>query len=537
MLLLNGALLLPLWWLYGDPAQRWLALEATLLTGALALLPATRSLAALRWPVVALILVFLLIGLGEVATQLAFARSLNLYLDVPLVRSVFHLLEGNLGLFLAVAVSLLALLLLGLAAGLLAVVLRNLQGAARSRGARLGAALLVVASGALIALDTQRHPAPAGMRTPLWDTLQFQGRQLAETRHAHRDFARRMAAAPVEITALPGLGERDVVMIFVESYGISALEEERYAKVLGPRLDDMAERLEAAGLAVASGLLDSPIRGGQSWLAHATTLSGLSVDNSLWYRVMLESERTTLVDDFRATGHRTLAVMPAITMAWPEGRAYGFDEIHAAADLGYAGPPLNWVTMPDQYTLHHFQTQLRHAAPAPVFAQLALISSHAPWTPILPVLEEWATVGDGSVFARWEHAGDPPDQLWQDLERVRDHYARALDYALGAATRWAEDFVDAQTLVILLGDHQAAPLITGDNPSDAVPVHVISGDARLLEPFLARGFVAGTQPPRSDSYTEGGVSGQQALRGWLHDAFGTERATALDVTPSSRQVQ
>lgn len=531
LVLLNSVLLTPVWLLHGDLAHRLIALEAILLAGLLALLPSAGLPAGLRWLLVALILAFLLVGLGDVATQMAFGRSLNLYLDLPLLRSVFHLLEGNLGFPMAGLVTLLAMALLAFAAWLLAKMFASLQGKARGGLAVAGALGMLVASGVLIAAEFQQsRPLPMA-RTPLLDTLHFQGRQLVETHRAHRDFAERMAAAPAQVTALPGLAGRDVLLVFVESYGVSALLDDRYAGVLGPRLDDMAERFDAAGLSVASGLLDAPIRGGQSWLAHATALSGLRLDNSLWYRLMLDSERTTLVDDFRATGHRTLTVMPAITMAWPEGRAYGFDEIHAAADLGYAGPPLNWVTMPDQYTLHHFQTRIRQdAEPSPLFAQIALISSHAPWTPILPVLEDWDAVGDGSVFARWADAGESPDELWQDLERVRDHYARSLDYALGASIRWAEEFVDEQTLVILLGDHQPAPLITGDNASGSVPVHVISGDARLLAPFLARGFVSGTRPPRLDIYPDGEPPGQEALRGWLHEDFGAENAPGASVT-------
>lgn len=528
--LLNSVLLAPVWLLHGELAPRWIALEALLLAGLLALLPSAGLFTGLRWLVSALVIAFLLVGLGEVATQLTFGRSLNLYLDLPLLRSVFHLLEGNLGFPLAGLVTLLAMVLLVLAAWLLARMVASLQGAARSGRAMAGALVMLVASGVLIAAELQHHRPLAVTRTPLLDTLHFQGRQLVETRRAHRAFAERMTASPARVTALPGLAGRDVVLVFVESYGISALFDAPYAQVLGPRLDDMAERFAAADLSVASGILDSPIRGGQSWLAHATALSGLRVENSLWYRLMLESERTTLVDDFRATGHRTLTVMPAITMAWPEGRAYGFDEIHAAADLDYAGPPLNWVTMPDQYTLHHFEQRIRQGAAAPLFAQIALISSHAPWTPILPVLDDWEAVGDGRIFARWEDAGESPDELWQDLERVRDHYARSLDYALGASIRWAEDFVDDQTLVILLGDHQAAPLITGDNASGGVPVHVISGDARLLDPFLARGFVSGTRPPRPDRYPDGELPGQEALRGWLHEAFGADEAPGASLT-------
>ncbi|BBI60257.1 hypothetical protein HSBAA_15630 [Vreelandella sulfidaeris] len=73
--------------------------------------------------------------------------------------------------------------------------------------------------------------------------------------------------------------------------------------------------------------------------------------------------------------------------------------------------------------------------------------------------------------------------MWQDIERIRDHYAWSVDYAVKVTGRWAERVADDNTLMIVLGDHQAAPLITGDDASAAVPVHIISGDRALLAPL------------------------------------------------------
>ena len=512
--LLNLLLLLPLWLRFEAISTRWVALEALLIVALVVLLPAGR-LGWLRPPLTLIVLMAVLAGLGDVATHLAFGRSLNLYLDLPLLHSVFHLLEGNLGAWVAWAVSLTSLLLIGLVGWALNLGLRSLQRQTTGGVATVVAALMLVASTALMAAQWHHQRWLPVARAPAMDTLRFQGQQLIETHRAHRDFSARMSASPTQAAALPGLAGRDVLLVFVESYGASSVFDPRFSEVTLPRLDEMAKRLDAAGLSVATGMLDAPIRGGQSWLAHASTLSGLHIDNSLWYRLMLASGRPTLVDDFRASGHRTLTVMPAITLAWPEGEAYGFDEIHAAADIDYAGPPLNWVTMPDQFTLHHFEQRIRRSMDAPLFAQIALISSHAPWTPILPVLDDWDTIGDGSIFQQWEGAGIPPDELWQDMEHVRDHYALSVGYSLAVSARWAADYLGDDALMILLGDHQAAPLIIGDEAGFGVPVHVISGDASLLEPFLARDFVPGMLPASKQA-----SAGLDALRGWLHEDFG-----------------
>ena len=193
-----------------------------------------------------------------------------------------------------------------------------------------------------------------------------------------------------------------------------------------------------------SGFLTAPMVGGQSWLAHASVLSGLSIDNQGRYRALLASPRRTLLHLAREAGWQTAAVMPAITLAWPEAGYFGYDRVLAAADLGYRGLPFDWVTMPDQFTLASFERQLLAPAPRPpVFAEIALISSHAPWTPIPPLLP-WDALGDGAVF---DAATPPPatrrSVVWRDEDRVRDQYRRSLDYVLrvvgGFAARRAAD--------------------------------------------------------------------------------------------------
>ncbi|OZT73865.1 alkaline phosphatase [Vreelandella boliviensis] len=513
--MLNLLLIAPLWWRFGEISAYLLAWEALIIAPLMLLLPAGQARRIVGVGFVSWIVLVTAANLGDAATQMAFARPLNLYLDVPLLRSIYHLLVGNVGQLLAVCALLAgAAVLVAITVGLARLLLppvtysvKRLPGAA--------ALMLMVVATTSAALELNGVRLVDSARLPMVNTTRFQWQQITDTHAARLSFTAQLEAAPLEAQSLPGLEGHNVLLTFIESYGISALEDPRYADVLLPTLADMQQRLAARDLHVVSGMLKSPIRGGQSWLAHATALSGRWIDNQLWYQLMLDSEHSTLIDDFRATGQRTLSVMPAITMAWPEGEAYGFDEIAAAKDIAYAGPALNWVTMPDQFTLDYTQRYL--LGETPVFAQLALISSHAPWTPILPVLDDWSSIGDGRIFAPWEDAGDPPEVLWQEIERIRDHYAWSVDYAVKVTGRWAERVVDNNTLMIVLGDHQAAPLITGDDASAAVPVHIISGDPELLAPFIKRGFVPGTLPTLEESSNAPRMS---QLRHWLQADFG-----------------
>jgi hypothetical protein len=61
------------------------------------------------------------------------------------------------------------------------------------------------------------------------------------------------------------------------------------------------------------------------------------------------------------------------------------------------------------------------------------------------------------------------------------------------------DYVDKQladrTLMVVMGDHQPAPIVTGAGTPRDVPVHVFSRDPDLVARFRDWGFVDGLTPP------------------------------------------
>lgn len=518
-LVINTLLLLPR--LIDGHIGHWITLEAALIVGLFALLPARRWSRWLTWIAAAGLLLITLLALADVAARMSLARPLNLYLDYHLIFAVRNLLVGGLGPVWA------GLALLGgvvVAAGLvwlLARLLADVRAETNRYAGRLTGLLLVVFSSASFAgdriqlgrLDPNQLPTGKPAVQLLTDQTRHYLRMMAERERFAAELARSTASHARQPGLLQGLQGHDVILAFIESYGVSALFDPRYAPVIRPRLDEMEQRIADAGLHLVTGTLVAPMQGGQSWLAHGSLLGGLWLENQLRYDLLLTSDRETLIDDFRHAGYRTIAVLPAITLPWPEGQRFGYDRIYAHRDIDYAGPPLNWVTMPDQFVWSYLQHTIRPREGRPLFAELALISSHAPWTPILPVLD-WAEIGDGSIFAPWEHAGEAPAELWLDTDRVREHFALSVDYALNALTGYTERYLDDRTLLIALGDHQPAPLITGEDASRAVPVHVISADPAMLEPFLDWGFVPGAVPDY-----DGDSPGMDVFRDWFVKAF------------------
>ncbi|HUV08742.1 MAG TPA: hypothetical protein VMX75_13490, partial [Spirochaetia bacterium] len=59
---------------------------------------------------------------------------------------------------------------------------------------------------------------------------------------------------------------------------------------------------------------------------------------------------------------------------------------------------------------------------------------------------------------------------------------------------YLQSFVRDDSLIIILGDHQPFAGITGRNKCWSVPIHVISRNRTLLEPFVRRGYTWGMVP-------------------------------------------
>jgi hypothetical protein len=294
------------------------------------------------------------------------------------------------------------------------------------------------------------------------------------------------------LTALRG---KDVVFAFVESYGRDAVEEPQFAEV-GEVLDAGTRRLGEAGYSSRSAFLTSPTAGGGSWLAHATLLSGVWVDNEQRHRALLASDRMTLNSAFQRANWRTVGVMPGITESWPEGEFFGYDQVYDSKQLGYRGPRFSFATMPDQYTLSAFERLERAKADrGPLMAEIPLVSSHAPWTP-LPKLLDWKDVGDGSVYRSMASGPGyrPESVLKRNPTEVRGEYRQSIEYSLGSLISYVEKYGDDDLVLVFLGDHQPAPIVTGDKASRDVPITIVTRDRAVLDRTSGWSWQDGLKP-------------------------------------------
>lgn len=295
------------------------------------------------------------------------------------------------------------------------------------------------------------------------------------------------------LTALRG---KDVLLVFVESYGRIAVEDSAFSPRIRGLLDAGTGRLDAAGYSASSAFLTSPTFGAASWLAHASLQSGLWVDSERRYGQLLDAERLTLTDAFGRAGWRTVFDVPANTRDWPEGASfYGFDQIYDSRNVGYQGPEFGYASMPDQYTLAELRRRELTDDPArpDVMAEVDLVSSHHPWTP-LPRLVDWDEVGDGSVFDGMPEEGESKGEVFADPDKVRTAYGRSIEYSLDTLFSFLETYPDPDLVVVMLGDHQPHTYVTGEDPGHDVPVSVIAQDPAVLDRISGWGWQEGLRP-------------------------------------------
>jgi hypothetical protein len=372
----------------------------------------------------------------------------------------------------------------------------------RSWSARVGTALglvwilcsvagVQVASGATASRSTadlaydQLHQ----LRSDLADRKTF-ARQIATDAYAGR------GADSSNGGLLAGLRGKDVLVVFVESYGRVAVEGSSFSPGIDRVLDAGTRGLQEAGYSMRSAFLTSPTFGAGSWLAHATLQSGLWVDSQQRYNQLVTERRLTLTTAFGRSGWRTVFDVPANTHDWAEGkRFYGFDQLYDSRNVGYRGPAFGYAPVPDQYTLAAFQRDELTPDPgrAPVMAEIDLVSSHHPWTPS-PNLVDWASVGDGSVFAR-KDAVDPSDRAaFRDSAQVRTLYGRSVEYTMGTLVSWLATQPDPDLVLVVLGDHQPHSYVAGAHAGHDVPVTLIAHDAAVVDRVSSWGWRPGLRP-------------------------------------------
>jgi hypothetical protein len=439
----------------------------------------------------------------EITAPALYGRPVNLYWDLRHVGNVVQMLAQAAGTALAFGLLLAVVAAASLAFLVLRLAWRRMAAAANDAAERrVLAGLAGLLAVVWLAGIAGHPPAPGWLRfsvpvtATITDQLRLTARAFADARQVPPGDAAAANAAP----SFAALGGDDLLLVFLESYGSITLAEPALAARLAGERAALAQAVAASGRRAASATVVAPTFGGNSWLSHLSLLSGRDVADPGAYARTMQGAGTTLVGDFTRAGYETLALMPGLRQAWPEGAFYRFDRILGADALDYRGPEFGWWRIPDQFVLAKLDHQPR--ADRPRFVFFTTISSHAPFRPTPPYQPDWARLLGPTPYGPEAQRAIAQAPDWTNLAPA---YGDSIAYALQWLAGYLALHADAALTVVVLGDHQPPAAVSGPDRDWTVPVHVITRHDAVLDALLGAGFTAGLEPPAAPIDTTGGL--------------------------------
>ncbi len=107
---------------------------------------------------------------------------------------------------------------------------------------------------------------------------------------------------------------------------------------------------------------------------------------------------------------------------------------------------------------------------------------------------DWKDVGNGSVYNGMPQAGNQPGLIWRDANLVRAEYGKSIQYTLSALISYVQTYGDKNLVLVFLGDHQPAPIVTGTSAGRDVPITVVAKDPAVLKRIDSWGWTEGLNP-------------------------------------------
>jgi hypothetical protein len=303
--------------------------------------------------------------------------------------------------------------------------------------------------------------------------------------------------SPPMTANLARVKDADVYLIFLESYGAVTFDRPEFARGLARSRGQFEAAIRETNRDVVSAFVESPTFGGNSWLAHISLMSGVEVRAPDVNAMLMAQKRETIVTSFSRQGYRTIALMPGLWQAWPEGRFYGFDEIYGGERLDYRGPQFGWFDIPDEFALAKFDAlEAGKAARPPLFMFFPTISTHTPFRPTPPYQPDWTRMLTEQPFDQADLDRSFDQQA--DWLNLGPSYVDAMAYTYATLSGYLRQRAGRDFVLILLGDHQPPALVSGEGAPWDVPVHVITSRRDVLDQLVAKGFRRGLTPSRPD---------------------------------------
>ncbi len=274
-------------------------------------------------------------------------------------------------------------------------------------------------------------------------------------------------------------------IIFIESYGSLLYEHPSLQKDYQGMMDKKQKVLSNAGWMVASGLSESPVTGGRSWLAYTSFLIGAKIDRHKFYQYFINNPQFNIPTLFKSLKHEGyysywLSVIEDKRGDIPYDdyqNFYGFDEWIRFDDLNYKGKRFGaFTTPPDQYSLNFAYDKIKADSVGPYCLFFISLNSHHPFHTPTHLEKDWQ-----ELALRQEQHDNREDQ---SIEKA---YGSAINYQFDYLTEFIVKKGTTNDLFILIGDHQP-PMLSNQYPSMKTPFHIVGKDTSLVQSFYKYGL-------------------------------------------------
>ena len=104
---------------------------------------------------------------------------------------------------------------------------------------------------------------------------------------------------------------------------------------------------------------------------------------------------------------------------------------------------------------------------------------------------------------------------------MRAAYGRSIVYSLNALTSFVQHYGKKNLVMIVLGDHQPLPIVSGQSSNHDVPISIVAHDPKVLKQIGSWGWGPGLRPgPKAPV--------------WPMDAFRNRFLSAFDSPAATR---
>lgn len=324
----------------------------------------------------------------------------------------------------------------------------------------------------------------------------------------------------------------NIYLFFIESYGKILYEDPTIKSAYIASLKSNQAKLRDHQWKSISAFSQSPVKGGRSWLAFTSFVTGTNIDRHALYDYLIDNSDfnlPTLYKSLQSFGYKSfwLSALQNNGRKIPYDRYtkfYGVDHWIKFDDLNYQGELYGALPAPaDQYSLNFAHEFIHQKTGGPFILFFISLNSHHPFDSPGHVVDDWRLLSKNKD-------PDTPELANRSGDNVHQNYLRSINYQLDYLTEFIIQNGREKDLFILIGDHQP-PVLANRSHSYETPVHVITRDADFIGNFAPYEFSEGLVIDKKNRRSLKHAGFHSIIMRELIRSYGTKCHEELDYFP------